>query len=113
MLNPCHLLFHLEQQSLSREELEVFTFKMFEKCIDVSVLVDEEDLAVAEAANRPLGVRVDAKDRNGAIRHHACCLEECAITSKRDNEVYLHWVDVLTCQLVATLRFDVTATLFE
>lgn len=113
MLDAGDLLLHLEEQTLAHEVLKVLSFKVLEHSLDVTVFALEENLAIAETANRPLGVCVDPQDGFFTVRNHACCLQECAVSTKGHNKVYIMVADVLRSKLVALLCLDVATALPE
>jgi hypothetical protein len=65
------LLFHLKEQSLSHEILEVFALKVQKHTFNVAVFARKEDFPIAKTAYRPLRIRVNAQYRFLTVRYHA------------------------------------------
>lgn len=113
MFDAADLLLHLEEQTLAHEILKVFSLKVLEHSLDVTIFALKKNFAIAETANRPLWVSVYPQDGFFIVWYHACCLQECAVSTEGYNKIYILVADVFGSKLVALLRLDVATAIPE
>lgn len=113
MLDAGYLLLHLEEKTLTHKVLKVLALEVREHPLDVTVFALEENLAIAQTADRPLRVGIDPQDGLFTVRNHACRLQECPVSTERNNKVNVMVANVFGSKLVALLCLHVAPALPE
>ena len=109
MLLARDLRVHLKEQPLPIEEFKVLHLQIPHHLLDVVVLTCKVHFSVAQAANRPLRIRIYSQYWQLSVLDHAGCLEEGSIAAERKDQIDFGVLQVLILQLIVLLDADLSA----